>query len=319
MNEKEITREAWNKHVMARGGSLLQSWEWGELQKSLGREVRRIATDDMLASVVRYKLPFGKGYWYAPHGPVFTNARHIFGGFTSENWRGAIFLKIEPPLPDTPEHIAMLRAAGFRRGHDTQPSETRLIDLTKPEPELLHEMEHDTRYAIRAAERRGVKVTTARTADEKVHAFAVFWALFEETNVRHELHAYDKRYYEEVAKLQGDCYTEIFLAELEGQIIAAAIVAYFGKHAYYLYAASKAGMGKFNAPSFILWESIRHAKQKFCTVFDMWGISGTKKKWASVTAFKKSFGGAAVKTAGTWELPLRPAWYWAYQAAKRVW
>ncbi|MFH1162380.1 MAG: peptidoglycan bridge formation glycyltransferase FemA/FemB family protein [Candidatus Jorgensenbacteria bacterium] len=322
--KKEMGRELWNERVAAHGGSLLQSWEWGELQKPLGREVRRIATDDMLALVVRYELPFGKNYWYAPHGPVLTNTRHIFGGFASENWEGAIFLKIEPALPDTPENAAMLHAAGFRRGRDTQPSETRLIDLTKPEPELLHEMEHDTRYAIRAAGRRGVTVTIARTADEKTHAFSVFWDLFEQTNVRHDLHAYDKRYYEAVAKLQGDlpaqagCYTELFIAELEGETIAAAIVAYFGKRAYYLYAASKAGMGKFNAPSLILWEAIRGAKQKFSTTFDLWGVSETKGEWKGVTAFKKSFGGKAVKMIGTWEYPLRPLWYWAYRCVKRI-
>ncbi len=321
--QKVLERDQWNRRVAAHGGSLLQSWEWGEMQEILGRKAAYVSTPELLASVFRYELPLGKGYWYAPHGPVFekhasAGALEKFAGDMKQHAPGnAIFLKVEPQLSDTSENAAMLRAAGFRRGRDTQPSETRLIDLTKPEPELLHEMEHDTRYAIRAAERRGVKVNVARTADEKARAFAAFWDLFEVTNARHELHAYDKRYYEAVAKLQGDCHTEIFLAELEKEIIAAAIVAYFGKRAYYLYAASKAGVGKFNAPSLILWEAIRHAKQKFCTVFDTWGVSGTKKKWASVTAFKKSFGGAAVRTVGTWELPLRPLWYWAYHVTKK--
>jgi lipid II:glycine glycyltransferase (peptidoglycan interpeptide bridge formation enzyme) len=316
-------REGWDGQVTAHHGSLLQSWDWGALQESLGRKLVRVTEPRFLASVVEYPLPLRKKYWYVPHGPVFTHApsaetlRAFAEELRAKAPRSAIFLKIEPPLTATPEHEAVLRAAGWKRAKDTQPSETLIIDLTKPEPELLREMEHDTRYAVRAAERRGVKVHVARTPDEKAHAFAAFWDLFEATNVRHELHAYDKRYYEAVAKLHGDCYTEIVSAWIGDEVVASAIIAYFGKHAYYLYAASRAGFGKFNAPSLILWEVIRHAKQKFCTVFDLWGISNAKKEWAGVTAFKKSFGGKETRTVGTWEYPIRPLWRWAYNAAKR--
>lgn len=346
MTEKnEIGRELWNEQAAARGGSLLQSWEWGALQEALGRKVARLAAPGFLASAIQFSLPLGKCYWYMPHGPVLLRQpapetfRAIASALAPYCGNSSIFLKIEPALTDTPEHRALLRAAGWKRTADTQPSETLLIDLTKPEPELLRGMEHDTRYAIRAAGRRGIHVTIARTAEEKARAFPLFWDLFEGTNIRHELHAYEKHYYEEVAKLQGDppampahagragCYTEIFTAELKdepartpqaGGVVASAIIAYFGKHAYYLYAASKTGMGKFNAPSLILWEAIRGAKQKWCTVFDLWGISETRREWKGVTAFKKSFGGKAVKTVGTWEFPLRPLWYWAYHVAKQL-
>lgn len=340
-----LTKDKWNERVAAHGGSLLQSWEWGALQEALGRKVARLATPGFLASAIQFSLPLGKCYWYVPHGPVFLRQpapetlHAIASALAPHCGNNSVFLKIEPALTDTPEHRAFLRAARWKRAADTQPSETLLIDLTKLEPELLKEMEHDTRYAIRAAERRGVKTNVARTADEKAHAFAAFWDLFETTNVRHELHAYDKRYYEAVAKLQGDppampahagragCYTEIFTAELKdepartqqaGGVVASAIIAYFGKRAYYLYAASKASMGKFNAPSLILWEAIRGAKQKWCTVFDLWGISETRREWKGVTAFKKSFGGKAVKTVGTWEFPLRPLWWLGYTIAKKL-
>ena len=330
MGKEEVTKEVWNERAAARGGSLLQSWEWGALQEALGRRVMRFTTSDFLASAVGYPLPFGKRYWYVPHGPMFLRQpapetfRAIAPALAPHCGDSSIFLKIEPALTDTPEHRALLRAAGWKRAADTQPSETLLIDLTKPEPELLKEMEHDTRYAIRAAVRRGVAVTVARTAEEKARAFPLFWDLFEGTNIRHELHAYEKHYYEEVAKLQGSlpaqagCCTEIFLAALEGETIAAAIVAYFGKRAYYLYAASKTGMGKFNAPSLILWEAIRGAKQKWCIVFDLWGISETRREWKGVTAFKRSFGGREVKMVGTWEYPLQPLWYWGYRVAKQL-
>lgn len=328
--EFEGNREAWNEAVRRHGGSLLQSYEWGELQETLGRRIHRFADGAFFASVVEYLLPLGRRYWYAPHGPVFVGEpRAVSSGklrheLATNAPQGTIFLKIEPLLPATPENAAMLHAAGFRKVKDTQPSETLLIDLTKPEEALLREMEHDTRYAIRAAARRGVTVSVARTEEEKMSAFKRFWELFEVTNTRHELRAYPRAYYEAVTKLHGDlpaqagCFTEIFLASLEGRPIAAAIIAYFGKRAYYLYAASRAGLGKFNAPSLILWEAIRRTRTRGYETFDLWGVSDVNPRWRGVTAFKRSFGGKEVKMVGTWEYPFQPLWYWGYNIAKKI-
>lgn len=262
-------------------------------------------------------LPLGFSYDYAPHGP---SSIHLNGEILhdiAEHTRSVrtLFLRIEPRVEDTPEARGVLAHAGFTRVPDVQPSETRVLDLTKSEAELLNAMEHDTRYAIRAAAKRGVTVTVARE-EEKYTALAAFWELFEATNVRHGLHAYDKRYYEAVAALQGGCFTELFTANREGEVIASAIVAHFGNSAYYLYAASRAGYGKYNAPSLLLWEIIRHAKATGCRTLDLWGASATKKEWHGVTAFKKSFGGSSVKFVGTWDYVYRPLWYLAYRLAQ---
>lgn len=264
-------------------------------------------------------LPFGMRYEYAPHGPAGRSLNgetlHELSGHT----RGekTIFIRCEPRVANTSEARGTLLHAGFRKASDVQPSETRIIDLAKSEEELLGEMEHDTRYAIRAAEKRGVTIEQVG-GETKRGAFAKFWELFEATNARHGLHAYDKEYYEAVADLNGDCFTEIFLAKREGETIAGSIVAYFGGTAYYLYAASRAGYGKYNAPSLMLWEIIRAARARGCASLDLWGTSETKKEWKGVTAFKKSFGGTPVKFVGTWDYVYRPLWYFAYRALSRM-
>lgn len=307
--------------------SILQSRAWEELQKKLGREVRRDFGSGAL--IVTMPLSLGFSYDYVPHGG---------GAELSQKPPSsrAIFLRVEPRVPDAPKAREELTRAGFYRVLDVQPSETLIVDLTKSEEELLREMEHDTRYAIRAALRRGVTVECAE-GEARPAAFAEFWELFEATNARHELHAYEKRYYEALAAMRDDASTEIFLARLnpegdfdrraeqegespstERQVLAAAIVAYFGDTAYYLYAASRAGYGKWNAPSFLLWEIIRRAKTRKFDMLDLWGVSSVKKEWAGVTAFKKSFGGTPVSFIGTWDFAYQPFWYAAYRAARGI-
>lgn len=302
--------------------TLLQSKAWEKLQAQLGRVVRRIPGLNVL--LISMPLPFGMRYEYAPHGPsgnVLTGAvLHELAAHT--HGANTIFLRIEPRVADTPQNRAALAHAGFRRAPDVQPRETMFIDLTKSEEELLRAMEHDTRYAIRASEKRGVTVQVI-SGEERPAAFAKFWEIFEATNVRHGLHAYDKRYYESVAALAGDADSELFIAEREDpstrsrQTLAAAILAYCGHTAYYLYAASRAGAGKWNAPSLILWHIIRNAKVRGCAALDLWGASATKKEWKGVTAFKKSFGGIPVAFVGTWDYVYRPFWYLAYRCVSR--
>ncbi|MEK9173151.1 MAG: hypothetical protein AAB594_01080 [Patescibacteria group bacterium] len=47
----------WDKLVFAQDGSYLQSWDWGELQRNLGREVFRVSVADLSALLIKYKLP----------------------------------------------------------------------------------------------------------------------------------------------------------------------------------------------------------------------------------------------------------------------
>lgn len=305
--------------------SFLQSQEWGNLQKELGKRVLWITNDDARAVVLEQRLPLNKKYLYAPRGPIFS------GSFSARSLEKfveeikntpesceSIFLRIEPPLEYLKEAEDILLSAGFINTAQTQPRETCILSLSKSESELKKEMEHDTRYAIRVSERRGVKISVFESIEGKKKSFDDFWKIFSETNKRHGLSIYAHKYYEAVARLSGRCKSKIFLACLDDKIIAGAIIIFFNDTATYLYAASLAGYGKFNAPSLILWYAILDAKKDGCLKFDMWGISSEKKEWASVTAFKKSFGGSAVVYIGTWDFVFKPAWYKLYKIAKKV-
>jgi len=85
-------KNLWNQFVTQNGSQFLQSWEWGEFQRSLGRKTWIIGVEidenEMVgtrrhtnwntkehelicgALVVKHNLPLGRSYLYLPRGPV---------------------------------------------------------------------------------------------------------------------------------------------------------------------------------------------------------------------------------------------------------
>ena len=67
----KFVKEKWNNFVLENNGLFLQSWEWGEFQKSLGRKIWRLGDcENWAALVVKHNLPLGKNYLYCPGGPI---------------------------------------------------------------------------------------------------------------------------------------------------------------------------------------------------------------------------------------------------------
>jgi len=313
----------WDKETFSHP-SFLQSWQWGELQKKIGRRVFRFNVSGLLASAIEQKLPLGQTYLYIPHGPVIRSA-------TDDSWRNFIneagniagakkpvFLRIEPLAREFRGESMqkILKEQGFQLTKPVQPETTLLIDLRRDENEILGSMEHDTRYSVRTAGKRGVTVEFINGNDKKKE-FETFWKIFSETNQRHGLKSYPKIYYEEVARLEGECSSKIALAKAEGEVVGAAIFVYFGERVFYLFAGSRAGYGKFNAPTYLLWQAMLDAKKSGYKYFDFWGISHENENWAKITAFKKSFGGEEITSSGAWDYVFNKPAYLAYNLAKR--
>ncbi len=321
MNDTGGGAARWDRFVLGEGGSFLQSWEWGEFQKSLGREIRRLEGEHFRALAIIKRLPLGMTYWYLPRGPVIRRAsgerraleEFCKAGEDAGQSERPHFIRIEPDSENTPVGESQLRSAGFIETDPIQPKETRILDLKKSEEELLRGMEHDTRYAIRTAERRGVAVRLYNVKREKQSAFPIFWELFSSTNERHKLKAYPKDYYEHLLAMEGGVRTTLVTTSVEKTPLNASIIVFFGKKAYYLYSASRDGYGRYNAPTFALWNAIKAAKAQGCETFDLWGISHSEKEWRGVTAFKESFGGTLLRYPGAWEYPVSRARHAAYR------
>ncbi|MEP6775591.1 MAG: peptidoglycan bridge formation glycyltransferase FemA/FemB family protein [Chloroflexota bacterium] len=300
----------WDPIVEANGGSLLQSWGWGEFKRPAGWSPYRLAfhkagtkpvgngrTD--LSTPVVYgqtlyrslpRMPLRVSIGYVPRGPVYLDvqgtqeAEEAFWKrvHAASKKRGAIFLKVEPNIVLTeslPKRAVdeKMAALGFRPSGRLQPARTWVLDIEVSEEDLLKGMKPKTRYNLRLATRRGVIVRRAETGAD----LDAFHSLLETTGTRDEFGVHTFSYYEQLWNTfgpQGSDNLAILLAEHPDEAerskgpIAGLLAFKFGQEAIYMYGASD-NRGREHMPNYLLqWEAIRWAKSRGCKVYDFWGI-----------------------------------------------
>ncbi len=313
----------------AADGGLLQSESWGRFQRALGRRVDFVRNQNLESGivggqtvVVEHPLPFGFSYAYSPRGPLVSeesriqnlesrNGLNALAAEVRAKFPHAIFWRIEPPAPEF--RIQNLEYRAVKAPRDVQPSTTLVVDLTKTESEILAGMKQKTRYNIGLAERRGVAVRSL----EHSHDLTAFAQLLRTTAERDQFSLHPIQYYQTMFATLAPEHLELFIAEHDGVMLAAALVAFFGRWAYYLHGGSSSEHRDLMAPQLLHWEIMRTAKFRGFTHYDLWGID--EKRWPGVTRFKLGFAPNKEPThyAGTWDVALRPWSYRAYRAALR--
>jgi lipid II:glycine glycyltransferase (peptidoglycan interpeptide bridge formation enzyme) len=184
-----------------------------------------------------------------------------------------------------------------------QPAKTIVLDLDKSEDELLVGMHQKTRYNIRLAQKKGVRIIVDNSRIDD------FLVLLAETTNRDNFFAHDGNYYRLMAGFDSN-FIRLVLAEYEGKIIAAGLFCFCFKTAIYLHGASSDKFRNVMAPYLLQWEVIKMAKEQGLKYYDFYGID--QIKWPGVTRFKEGFGGEEVNYAGTFDLVLKPFWYFIY-------
>ncbi len=295
--------------------SFLQSAEWETFERALGRATKRVRG----ALVIRRDLPLGFHYWYCPRpAPLavsfFAEAKKV----TAQE--GSVFLRIDPA-----EEIAAAlgrdaRAGGVvRPARAVQPRETIVLDLIdSTEDELIAAMREKTRYNIRLAERRGVRVKF-HVPRSTFQGLEIFWRLLQETAKRDGFQTHQKEYYEKMLEIRSDAFSnELFFAEYGGEPIAAAIVNFHrpNRTATYLHGASARNHREVMAPYLLQWRMIQEAKKRGCVAYDFWGID--EQRWPGITRFKRGFGGREIAYPQSVDIVYRSIVYAAYQIAKKI-
>jgi len=293
------------------GKSFLQSKEWLDFQKFLGRKVWQIEG----LNVIRYELRLGKSYLYSPYCESKFLSEKFFQELKAITKKeNVIFFKAEPI------NNVDLEKLGFIKSHNVQPQKTLVLDIAKSEQELLGQMHYKTRYNIGLAEKKGIK-TSARGAMPTGRQgsalggkyFEDFWKLMQETTKRDGFHAHPKEYYQKLLEIPN---AELFVAEYNRKIIVANIVVFYEKTAIYLHGASDYEHRNLMAAPLLQWEQIKEAKKRGCTKYDFWGID--EIKWPGVTRFKRGFGGSEISYPGAYDLIFQPLWYKTYKLARKI-
>lgn len=301
MNLNLVTnKEQWDKQIGSQKMSqFLQSWDWGEFQKSLGRKIWRLDLNGHFVFVIKMPLPLGQNYLYAPRINYLLNKDLIDSLKNLAKAEKSIFLRLElSPQQD-------LDLFGFKKVQSVQPKKTLLLDLSKNEAELLADMHQKTRYNIRLAEKKGVKVKISEAGLDD------FYNLISSTYNRKGLSGYNKEYYQKLlANYSGEA---ICLAEFQDKILCANLVLPYGDTMIYLHGGSSEDGKNLMAPHLLQWEAIKKAKELGYKYYDFWGI---EDRYPGVARFKRGFGGFEVDYAGAWDLPINKFWYLAYKIIK---
>ena len=161
--------------------------------------------------------------------------------------------------------------ATTKKTKPTQPQYTLILDITKSEEEILTQMKQKTRYNIRLAGRKGVRIKKiSQPNDQEIQTFL---NLSVQTSERDKFQIHPKKYYQKMLEILCENSTaELFFAEYRNEIIAANIVVFFSGKAVYLHGASSNIHREAMAPYLLHWEQIKEAKKLGCLSYDFWGI-----------------------------------------------
>lgn len=299
--------------------NLFQSSDWLEFQENYGRKV----IDFGFAKGIKTPLFSGKSFIWIQKGPASIADLRLPIADLSKN---VVFVRVEPgklPAKDSPfwtSERTVLKEVTEKSilSGQKSPKATQILDISKTEDEILAQMKPKTRYNIRLAGKKGVKVRILDNPND----VNLFYDLLLATAVKDKGYApHEKEYYKKMVEVLGKKgIVRLFIAEFEGKPLAGILVSFYGAVATYLHGGSSDEKRELMAPYLCQWEAIKYAKSRGCNLYDFWGVAETddpNDPWAGITRFKKGFGGETVVFPGAFDIPLnRPLYYSLTGAAK---
>jgi len=330
---------AWDELVRTLpGGSLLQSWAWGEFKACFGWQPLRLAVSSGAATAAAQLLirpTYGLAAAYVPRGPLLSDDddvnRALLRSLRSvARRRRAAFLRLEPNVvegtPGASVLHSLFQVAGFEPAEPLQPRSSIWLDLRSTPAELLAGATKGHRADVRRAQRNGVRVRVGRSPSD----LDAFYSIMQATAERQQFAIHDREYYATAWRMFGAA-ARLLLAELAGETVAAFLVFGWGREAQYMYSGSNELGLKAGANHLLQWHAIAWANQRGCEVYDMWGVPDAFGRMASaqgpeleqleaeakanplygVYRFKKGWGGRVVRYLPAYDqVYLRPAYSW---------
>ncbi len=331
---KDPERERFNSFLARHPkGHVLQTWEWGEIKSRTGWTPWRLVLEEegqtvAEVSVLERSLPLIKiPIFYASRGPVLDlEDQMLFDRLLAEirmlaHKRGAIFLKLDPDVPSADKELEQyLHSRGFRsaetgKGFEgVQPKYVFRLDIAPDEDTLLGNMHQKTRYNIRVAQKKGVKIRLGTKED-----LPEFYKVLKETTERDRFLVRAYSYFEDLYDtLVPAGLGQLFIGEYEGRVVAGTLAFVLGDKAWYIYGASSNSHRNVMPNYLIQWEMIRWAKSLGCTLYDFRGVPGDLDEdnpLYGLFRFKKGFNGEYTEFIGEWDLVYRP---WVYYLWTRL-
>ena len=314
VTSKDISSKSeWENFILKTESNFLQSWNWGQFSAKVSRPsfFRGYYRDNRLIGVCLFVLEDARRgrYLTAPDGPVIDwEDKELIQAWKEDAKRlgkqnKCVFVRVLPPLRQTRRAKRIFKDLGFRPAMMHLHAEhTHLLDLTKELGELKANFRKNTRYEIKRAAKRGIKITKSTNPED----IKQFYDIQLKTAKRHSFVPYSYPYlYEQFKQFNEDGQVALYTAKKDDQIIAQAFIIFYNKEAAYHYGASTELGRKEPGAYLIQWQAIQDAKARGLKRYNFWGVvdpEDTKHKFYGVSVFKRGFRGEDFKHLPTQDL-----------------
>lgn len=273
--------------------NFMQSPEWARVKTEWKNEFITVEDENGnikgTMSILVRKVPFiNRHIMYAPRGFVCdVHDKETLKELTikaqeiAKKYRAFIF-RLDPDVLQSDEEFKkIITELGYKTkknikniGQVLQPKYVfRLNVKDKTEEELLQSFESKTRYNIRLAGRKGVTVRQGTRDDLKI-----FYDIMKTTGSRDDFFIRPLSYFQKIYDEMGEKHARIYIAEFEGEPIAATMPIYYGNKVWYLYGGSSNKHRNLMPNYLIQWEMIKWAIEEKCDWYDFRGVSGFKSE-----------------------------------------
>ena len=287
--------------------NFMQSPEWARVKTEWKNEFIVVKDKENnikgTMSLLLRKMPiFNRYIMYAPRGFVCDihdkeTLRELTekAKETAKKYKAFIFRLDPDVLQEDEEFKIIINELGYKTKTNIksindviQPKYVFRLDLrNKTEEELLQSFESKTRYNIRLATKKGVTVREGTRDDLKI-----FYEIMKTTGSRDDFFIRPLSYFEKIWDEMQPNHVKLFIAEVEGQPIAAVFPILYGDKVWYLYGGSSNAHRNLMPNYLLQWTMIKWALENKCNWYDFRGVSGFKNEndpQYGVYKFKKGF------------------------------
>lgn len=250
-NNEEEVKEYEDFILNHEGTSFMQDLNWGKVKSNWKQEAIYLKEDGKIVAAMMLLIqpvPLNSTFIYAPRGPVcdvydidLVNRLIKEAEPIAKKYKSYV-LKFDPQVIydeklDTMYQKAGYKTTGYKPDADDliQPGHNMVLNIDgKTEEELMKSFAEKTRYNIRLSGRKGVTVRYSRDVED----LKKFYEIYEITTIRDKIGKRPYEYFERMLEAYDETKLRIYIAEHEGQALAAAIATNIGGELFYVYGAS---------------------------------------------------------------------------------
>lgn len=295
-------KATWDYFVTAHPeANFLHSWQWGEFHTNRGRSIVRRGVYDgetLIGVYTGHVEPAKRGkHLQVVGGPIIDwqvadAVRVLIDDMRAQALEhGCVYARIRPQLEQSPGSEQLFKDLGLRRAPMYLSVELAgVLDISKPEEEILKGMRQRLRRALRKAEKNDITVETS-TDPEMIHQF---YQIQLETAGRHQFVAFSEDFLQkQFATFAANGNAVLYIAKYRGEVLAQNFMIFYGNEASYHYGVSTELGTKLSGAPLLHMQAMRDARERGITRYNFWGIvdeDDTKHRFYGVSVFKRGFG-----------------------------